>query len=84
VFAERAREMGGLAALFKNVYECKQISYGNYPSFEYLSIVLKGAPRILLLPPKYYPAFAEDLTELLSTIYSNFACFAIAGDFTST
>jgi len=30
---------GGLAALFKYVYHCKQISFGNYPSFEYLGIV---------------------------------------------
>jgi len=65
---------GGLAVLFKDVYQCKQISFGNYPSFEYLGIVLKGAPRILLSiiyrPPKYSPAFAEDFTELLSTIAS--------------
>jgi len=30
---------GGLAALFKDVYQCKQISFGKYPSFEYLGIV---------------------------------------------
>ncbi|XP_051996155.1 uncharacterized protein LOC127653511 [Xyrauchen texanus] len=79
------RRGGGLAALFKDVYQCKQISFGNYPPFEYLGSVLKGAPRILLIiiyrPPKYSPAFAEDFTELLSTITSEFDCFAIAGDF---
>jgi len=79
------RRGGGLAALFKDVYQCKQISFGNYPSFEYLGVVLKGAPRILLIivyrPLKYSPAFAEDFTELLSTIASEFDCFAIAGDF---
>ena len=79
------RKGGGVAALFKDVYQCKQISFGNYPSFEYLGIVLKGAPRILLIivyrPPKYSSAFAEDFTELLSTISSEFDCFAIAGDF---
>jgi len=34
---------------------------------EYLGIVLKGVPQILLIsyrPPKYSPAFAEDFTEL--------------------
>ena len=54
-------------------------------SFEYLDIVLKGAPRILLIviyrPPKYSPAFVEDFTELLSAISSEFDCFAITGDF---
>ena len=81
---QRVKRGGGLAALFKDIYQCKQISFGNYLSFEYLGIVLKGAPRILLIiyrPPKYSPAFAEDFTELLSTITSEFDCFAIAGDF---
>ncbi len=54
-------------------------------SFEYLGIVLKGAPRILFIiiyrPPKYSPAFVEEFTELLSMISSEFDCFAIAGDF---
>ena len=79
------RRGGGEAALFKDVYQCKQVSFGDYLSFEYLGIVLKGAPRILLLviyrPPKYSPAFVEDFTELLSATSSEFDCFAITGDF---
>ncbi len=79
------RRGGGVAALFKDVYQCKQVSFGQYLSFEYLGIVLKGAPRILFIiiyrPPKYYPAFVEEFTELLSMISSEFDCFAIAGDF---
>ncbi len=47
--------------------------------------MLKGAPRILFIiinrPPKYSPAFVEELTELLSMISSEFDCFTIAGDF---
>ncbi len=79
------RRGGGVAALFKDVYQCKQVSFGQYLSFEYLGIVLKGAPRILFIiiyrPPKYSPAFVEEFTELLSMIFSEFDCFAIAGDF---
>jgi len=75
----------GVAALFKDVYQFKQVSFGDYLSFEYLGIVLKGSPRILLIviyrPPKYSPAFVEDFTELLSTISSEFDCFSITGDF---
>ncbi len=71
------RRGGGVAALFKDVYQCKQVSFGQYLSFEYLGIVLKGAPRILFIiiyrPPKYSPAFVEEFTEL-------FDYFAIAGD----
>ncbi len=77
------RRGGGVAALFKDVYQSKQVSFGQYLSFEYLGIVLKGAPRILCIisyrPPKYSPAF--EFTELLSMISSEFDCFAIAGVF---
>ncbi len=79
------RRGGGVAALFKDVYQCKQVSFGQYLSFEYLGIVLKGAPRILFIIvyrlPKYSPVFVEEFTELLSMISSEFDCFAIAGDF---
>ncbi len=79
------RRGGGVAALFKDVYQCKQVSFGQYLSFEYLGIVLKGAPRILFIiiyrPSKKSPAFVEEFTELLSMISSEFDCFAIAGDF---
>ncbi len=79
------RRGGGVAALFKDVYQCKQVSFGQCLSFEYLGIVLKGALRILFIiiyrPPKYSPAFVEEFTELLSMISSEFDCFAIAGDF---
>ncbi len=79
------RRGGGVAALFKDVYQCKQVSFGQYLSFEYPGILLKGAPRILFIiiyrPPKYSPAFVEEFTELLSMISSEFDCFAIAGDF---
>ncbi len=60
------------------------MSFGQYLSFEFLSIVLKGASRILFIiiyrPPTYSPAFIEEFTELLM-ISSEFDCFAIAGDF---
>ncbi len=76
---------GGGAALFKDVYQCKRISFGQYLSFEHLGIVLKVAPRILFIiiyrPLKYFPAFVKEFTELLSMISSEFDCFTIAGDF---
>ena len=39
---------GGVAALFDDSFQCKHLSFGDFTSFEYLSLVLKGAPRILL------------------------------------
>ncbi len=64
----RTVRRGGVAALFKNVYKYKQVSFDQYLSFEYLGILLKGAPRIMFIiiyrPPKYSPAFVEEFTEL--------------------
>ncbi len=61
------------------------MSFGQYLYFEYLGIVLKGAPRILFIiiyrTSKYSPAFFEEFTEIASMISSEFDCFAIAGDF---
>ncbi len=61
------RRGGGVAALLKYVYLCKQVSFGQYMSFEYLGIVLKGAPRILFIiiyrSPEYSPAFVEEFTD---------------------
>ncbi len=52
------------------------MSFGQYLYFEYLGIVLKGAPHIVFIiiyrPPKYSPAFVEEFTELLSMISSEF------------
>ncbi len=52
-------------------------------SFEYLGIVLKGAPRFLLssFTGLQNTAYVEEFTELLSMISSEFDCFAVAGDF---
>ncbi len=70
--------------MFTNASKCHLISISVYQSFEYLGIVLKGAPRILFIiiyrPPKYSPVFVEEFTELLSMISSEFDCFTIAGD----
>ena len=32
------RKGGGIATLFKDVYQCKQLSYGNFESFEYVAL----------------------------------------------
>ncbi len=57
------RRGGGVAAIFKDVYQCKQVSFGQYLFFEYLGIVLKGAQHILFIiiyrPPKYSPALLK-------------------------
>ncbi|MPV02308.1 hypothetical protein FVA96_24225, partial [Escherichia coli] len=61
------------------------MSLSDFPSFEYLCVVLKGSPRVLLLiiyrPPKYSAHFFDDFTELLSSISTDFDCLVITGDF---
>ncbi len=56
------RRGGSVAALFKGVYQCKQLLFGQYLSFEYIGILLKGTRILFILiyrPPKYSPAFVE-------------------------
>ena len=76
---------GGVAAIFKNVFQGKQMLFGDFPSFEYLSAVLKCSPRVLLLiiyrPPTYSANFFDEFTELLSSISTEFDCLVITGDF---
>lgn len=68
----------------KDFYQCKQVLFGQYLSYEYLVIVLKGAPHILFIiyrPPKYPQAFVKEFKEVLSMISSGFDCYVIAEDF---
>lgn len=63
--ARADRKGGGLAALFRVAFQCKQLSFGNFTSFEYLSSLFKCSSRILLLviyrPQKYSASFIDDL-----------------------
>ena len=76
---------GGVAILFNDSFQCTQISYGNFASFEYVALQLRSSPQALLLniyrPPKYCASFFDDFTELLSIICINFDRVIIAGDF---
>ena len=48
---------GGVAAIFKSVFQCKEITLGDFSSFEYLCFLLKGDPKVIILiiyrPPRY-------------------------------
>ncbi len=77
------RRGGGVAALFKDVYQCKQVSFGQYLSFEYLGIVLKGAPRILFIitGPKIFSSLCWRVHRTVINDFHRVWLFAIAGDF---
>ncbi|XP_072247605.1 uncharacterized protein [Leuresthes tenuis] len=83
--AKSNRRGGGVAVLFNESFQCKQLSPGSFQSFEYMAIQLKASPRVLFLniyrPPKYCADFSEDLSELLSMICVDFDCIIIVGDF---
>ena len=83
--ARVSRRGGGVAVLFNESFQCKQLSPGSFQSFEYIAIQLKASSRVLFLnvnrPPKYCADFFEDLSELLSMICVDFDCVIIVGDF---
>lgn len=77
---------GGVAILFNESLQCKQMCYGNFDSFEYVALQLNSSSRALFLniyrPPKYSTtSFFDDFTELLSIICIDFDCVLIVGDF---
>ncbi|XP_037832675.1 uncharacterized protein LOC119617245 [Kryptolebias marmoratus] len=76
---------GGVASIFKNTINCSKISLGNFTSFEYLGIEVKGHKRTLTLTlyktPTYEKNFFTDLNELLSLICIDYDCLIIVGDF---
>ena len=76
---------GGVAVIYSDTYQCKQVSFGDFSSFEYLGAVLKCSPSVLLLiiyrPPKYCNSFFDEFSELLSIISIEHNCLSIVGDF---
>ena len=75
---------GGVASLYTDVLNCKQISFGTFTTFEYLAIILKSSSRVLLItiyrPPRYSANFLDEFTQLLSIICIDFISLIIAGD----
>lgn len=79
------RRGGGVAALFKDVFVCKLLSFGTYSSFEYLSVLLNNSAKVILLiiyrPPNYSVTFFAEFAELITVIVTDFDRVIITGDF---
>ena len=75
----RADRNGVAAAIFKESFECKQSSCGDFASFEYHCTVLKDTPESLLLTIYRPPCFAMTTAEQLSTDLTNLT--KITGNF---
>lgn len=65
-----------LTLTFFDVFVCKQLLFGTYSSFEYLSVLLNNSAKIILLiiyrPTKYSVTFFDEF---------DFDCVIITGDF---
>ena len=76
---------GGVATLFRDCFQCKQMHFGNFDSFEYVALQLCGSSPAIFLnfyrPPKYSPSFCDDFSELLSVVCIDFDCVVLVGDF---
>lgn len=76
---------GGVAVIFKSVFQCKEILFGDFSSFEYLCFLVKGDPKVIFLiiyrPPRYPGTFFDEFAELLSVICTDYNFFIIKGDF---
>ena len=58
-----------MAALFENAFQCKEIKFGNFISFEFLNFILKGGPKFSFLtiyrPPRFSVNSINDFAELM-------------------
>ncbi|XP_029902284.1 uncharacterized protein LOC115355565 [Myripristis murdjan] len=76
---------GGVATLFKDSFQCRQMFYGQFDSFEYVATQLKSPCRAILVtiyrPPKYNARFSDEFAKLLSIVCMDFDCVLLVGDF---
>ena len=76
---------GGTCALFRDIFICKKLSFGEFRSFEYVAckMEMKCSPCILYVviyrPPRSLQ-FLDHFTEMLSIICTEFDCLVISGD----
>ena len=80
------KQGGGIAIIYKALFQCQKTALGDFASFEYLSAVLKCSSDILLLtiyrPPRLSaPLFLEEFGELLSNVCVEYESVIISGDF---
>uniref|UniRef100_A0A3B3DTS3 Reverse transcriptase domain-containing protein n=3 Tax=Oryzias melastigma TaxID=30732 RepID=A0A3B3DTS3_ORYME len=80
-----SRKGGGVAVLFNEMFQCKKLSFGNFPCFEYVALQLKASLKTIFIniyrPPGYCAEFNLEFSELLSIICLDFDCIIMAGDF---
>ncbi|KAK0143155.1 hypothetical protein N1851_018739 [Merluccius polli] len=65
---------GGVAIVLNGSLQCKQLSFGNFASFEYVAFLLKSSSRVIFINVYRPPKFSDDFTELLSTICMDHRC----------
>ena len=80
----RRKKGGGTATVFSNALRCTNISFDEFPSFEYHAIRLNCQPPILAVTvyrPPNSSNFQNDFAEFLSIIHANYDICIISGDF---
>ena len=80
----RRKKGGGTATVFSNALRCTNISFDEFPSFEYHAIRLNCQPPILAVTvyrPPNSSNFQNDFAEFLSIIHANYDNCIISGDF---
>lgn len=82
--ARKGRKGGGIASILSSSVGFKDISFEEYSSFEYLTIVFSSPPVLgvtVYRPPGRCSSFISDFSELLSIIHNQYERIVILGDF---
>ena len=76
---------GGVAAVYKSRFRCRQIRHAGFSSFELLLFELTLSSPVLCAvvyrPPKFNKDFISDFAELLAELVVNYDYLLICGDF---
>lgn len=88
VFSQVTRQNkkgGGLASIYVDSFNCKQITLGDFSTFEHLALLLRYDTPILIVviyrPPKQSPVFLQEFSDLLSIISTDYDRSLLVGDF---
>lgn len=76
---------GGLASVFKNLYNVRQLSSPNFASFEVQLLEMTASTTTLCVlvyrPPKYIKCFISDFADFLGSVLFKYDSVLILGDF---
>ena len=75
----------GIATIYSKKFSCTKVDLVKFSSFEYLALVLKTEPAVLIItiyrPPRHISLFLPEFSELTALIITTYNRIILNGDF---